>query len=58
MPPVLLCPASCLCKDGLDLTLFSGGDLSVVGVNLEQEDVLVVGDLGLQAVVQLSVWGL
>lgn len=40
------------------LTFCCDGDLSSVGVNLEQGDVVLVGDLADQAVVQLCIGGL
>lgn len=40
------------------ITCFCGGDLSSVGVDLKQGDVLVVGDLADQAVAQMSVGSL
>ncbi len=40
------------------ITFFCGGDLSGVRVNLEQKDVVFVGDLADQAVAQMGVGGL
>lgn len=40
------------------ITVFCDGDLSGVRVDLEQEDVVFVGDLADQAVAQMGVGGL
>lgn len=45
-----------MCEDEFYFTLFIGGDLSGFGVDLEQEDVVAVGELAVQAVAQTSVW--
>lgn len=54
----LLYDRTCVCVCVCNSTFFCGGDLSADGVDLEQVDVVLVGELADQAVDQLSVWSL